>query len=142
MEKKLYEKLPNGRYVEYKEPKIEDRQVYRKGRGNKYYPVGCLCPHDDHLTEGVWVVTRGKGHKCITSGEYLIGKFKAQKVCNLEKLNIAQLGMLEKVCSEVFREMKEIIHKDGYLASPEEAFCVRVAEVIGRLNKTNDNGNT
>lgn len=142
MKKKLYEKQPNGRYVEYKEPEIEDRQVYRKGRGNKYYPIGCLYPHDDHLTEGVWIVIRGKGHVSIMNGEYLQGRYKAQKVSNLEALNIAQLGMLDKVCSEVLQEMREIRHEDGYYVSPEEAFCIRVAEVIGRLNKMNDNGNT
>lgn len=98
----LYEKLPNGRYAPWKEPKRdESSQVFRK-IGNRYEPVGALYPHDDYLTEGVWVVTRGRGSKQIASGEYVKGLFQCEKLANLEALPMSQLGFLQKQAEAAF----------------------------------------
>lgn len=123
----LYEKLPNGRYAPWKEPKRdESSQIFRK-IGNRYEPVGALCPHDDHLTEGVWVVTRGRCSKQIASGEYVRGLFQCEKLANLEALPMSQLGFLQKQAEAAFFSV------DGNGLSPYEAFIKRAAYLLNDL---------
>lgn len=123
----LYEKLPNGRYAPWKEPVIDgSHEVYRKVGQNKYEPIGTLC-REDYLTEGVWVVTRSKGRKSITSGRYMFGQFQLEKCANLQALPISQLATLHKIADEVFFDTD----KSG--KSEYEAFQERVAKVVDRL---------
>ena len=123
----LYEKLPNGRYAPWKEPKRdESSQIFRK-IGNRYEPAGALYPHDDYLTEGVWVVTRGRGSKHIASGEYVKGLFQCEKLANLEALPMSQLGFLQKQAEAAFFSV------DGNGLSPYEAFVKRAAYLLNNL---------
>lgn len=128
--KQLYEKLPNGRYAPYKEPPVDDSsQIFRKEYG-KYRPCGCLV-HDDHLTEGVWVVTKGNGRKHITSGNYIDGLFRLDKVANLAKLTIAERAGLSKIIDDVY-----FSHDDDYRGKSEyEVFAMKVSAVIDKLLK-------
>jgi hypothetical protein len=100
MEKqKLYVKLPNGRYEEYREPVQEcDNKLYRKVvRGNKAYYEPCSMLMTNDLPEGVWVVVKHKGSKSISSGKYLLENYMCLKAGDIQEMSIAKLGGMEKL---------------------------------------------
>ena len=89
-----------GRYEPYQlpEPDVSDT-VYRKING-KYYAWE-MDLKNDHLPEGVWVITRHKSCTSYTSGSYLREQFKLDKASDIKKVSLAELGSLEKLTSEV-----------------------------------------
>lgn len=123
---KLYVKEGN-RYKEYQEPVCQDNKLYRK-RGSKYEPVG-MHVNSDMLTEGVWVVTHSKSSWSMTSGKYLKDIFQIDKLSNLEKLTIAQLGSLHQACNDAIYE----VNTEGM--SVYDALHARVAYIIDKLTK-------
>ena len=112
MEKqKLYVKLPNGRYEEYREPKRPktDNALYRRV-GKKYEPVNmmmeCLS-----WQEGVFVVTKNRSAfqpDSWTSGDYLQEIFKLYKCGDIENVSIAKLGGMQKLADHLSRHWDEI----------------------------------
>ena len=56
---------------------------------------------NDHLPEGVWVITRHKSCTSYTSGSYLREQFKLDKASDIKEVSLAELGSLEKLTSEV-----------------------------------------
>ena len=96
----LYIKNEKGRYEPYNLPKPEvDNKLYRKING-KYYPWE-MDLKNDHLPEGVWVITRHKSCTSYTSGSYLREQFKLDKASDIKEVSLDELGSLEKLTSEV-----------------------------------------
>lgn len=96
----LYIKNEKGRYEPYKLPEPEvDNKLYRKING-KYYPWE-MDLKNDHLPEGVWVITRQKSCISYTSGSYLREQFKLDKASDIKEVSLAELGSLEKLTREV-----------------------------------------
>lgn len=96
----LYIKNEKGIYEPYKLPEPEvDNKLYRKING-KYYPWE-MDLKNDHLPEGVWVITRHKSCTSYTSGSYLREQFKLDKASDIKEVSLAELGSLEKLTSEV-----------------------------------------
>lgn len=96
----LYIKNEKGRYEPYNLPEPEvDNKLYRKING-KYYPWE-MDLKNDHLPEGVWVITRHKSCTSWTSGSYLREQFKLDKASDIKEVSLAELGSLEKLTSEV-----------------------------------------
>ena len=111
MEKqKLYVKLPNGRYEEYREPVQEyDNKLYRKVvRGNKvqYEPCSMLMTND--LPEGVWVVVKHKGSKSISSGKYMLENYMCLKTGDIQDVSLAKLGGMEKLAHHLSQHWNEL----------------------------------
>lgn len=107
---KLYVKLPNGRYSEYKEPVQEDdNKLYRKVvRGGKtsYEPCSMLLTND--LPEGVWVVVKHKGHKSISSGKYLLENYMCLKSGDIQEVSLAKLGGIERLSGYLSQHWDEL----------------------------------
>jgi len=100
MEKqKLYVKLPNGRYEEYREPVQEyDNKLYRKTmRGNKAYYEPCSMLMTDDLPEGVWVVTKHIYGKHYSTGKYLNDCFMCLKASDIQETPLSKLGGMDKL---------------------------------------------
>ena len=100
MEKqKLYVKLPNGRYKEYREPVQEyDNKLYRKVmRGSKAYYEPCSMLVTDDLPEGVWVVVKHRGSKSISSGRYMLENYMCLKTGDIQDVSLAKLGGMDKL---------------------------------------------
>lgn len=96
----LYIKNEKNRYEPYKLPEPEvDNKLYRKING-KYYPWE-MDLKNDHLPEGVWVITRQKSCISYTSGSYLREQFKLDKASDIKEVSLAELGSLEKLTREV-----------------------------------------
>lgn len=96
----LYIKNEKGRYEPYKLPGPEvDNKLYRKING-KYYPWE-MDLKNDHLPEGVWVITRHKSCTSYTSGSYLREQFKLDKASDIKEVSLAELGSLNKLAMEV-----------------------------------------
>lgn len=96
----LYIKNEKGRYEPYNLPEPEvDNKLYRKING-KYYPWE-MDLKNDHLPEGVWVITRHKSSTSYTSGSYIREQFKLDKASDIKEVSLAELGSLEKLTSEV-----------------------------------------
>ena len=96
----LYIKNDKGRYEPYTLPEPEvDNKLYRKING-KYYPWE-MDLKNDHLPEGVWVITSHKSCTSFTSGSYLREQFKLDKASDIKEVSLAELGSLEKLTSEV-----------------------------------------
>lgn len=96
----LYIKNEKGRYEPYKLPEPEvDNKLYRKING-KYYAWE-MDLRNDHLPEGVWVITRHKSCTSFTSGSYLREQFKLDKASDIKEISLAELGSLEKLTREV-----------------------------------------
>lgn len=96
----LYIKNEKGRYEPYNLPEPEvDNKLYRKING-KYYPWE-MDLKNDHLPEGVWVITRHKSCTSWTSGSYLREQFKLDKASDIKEVSLDELGSLEKLTSEV-----------------------------------------
>jgi hypothetical protein len=100
MEKqKLYVRLPNGRYQEYREPVQEyDNKLYRKVvRGNKVQYEPCSMLMTDDLPEGVWVVVKHRGSKSISSGRYMLENYMCMKAGDIQDVSLAKLGGMERL---------------------------------------------
>ena len=100
MEKqKLYVKLPNGRYEEYREPVQEyDNKLYRKVmRGSKAYYEPCSMLMTNDLPEGVWVVVKHKGSKSISSGKYMLENYMCLKAGDIQEMSLSKLGGMDKL---------------------------------------------
>ena len=97
---KLYIKNEKGRYEPFNPPEIEvDNKLCRKING-KYYPWE-MDLRNDHLPEGVWVITRHKSCTSFTSGKYLREQFRLDKASDIKEVSLAELGSLEKLTREV-----------------------------------------
>ena len=111
MEKqKLYVKLPNGRYEEYREPVQEyDNKLYRKVvRGNKAYYEPCSMLMTNDLPEGVWVVVKHKGSKSISSGKYMLENYMCLKTGDIQDVSLAKLGGMEKLAHHLSQHWNEL----------------------------------
>lgn len=96
----LYIKNEKGRYEPYKLPELEvDNKLYRKING-KYYAWE-MDLRNDHLPEGVWVITRRKSCTSYTSGSYLREQFRLDKASDIKEVSLAELGSLNKLAMEV-----------------------------------------
>ncbi len=96
---KLYIK-EKGKYKPYTPPEIEvDNKLYRKING-KYYPWE-MDLRNEHLPEGVWVITRHKSCTSFASGKYLREQFRLDKASDIKEVSLAELGSLEKLTREV-----------------------------------------
>lgn len=96
---KLYIK-EKGKYKPYTTPEIEvDNKLYRKING-KYYAWE-MDLRNEHLPEGVWVITRHKSCTSFTSGKYLREQFRLDKASDIKEISLAELGSLEKLTREV-----------------------------------------
>lgn len=97
---KLYIK-EKGKYKPYVQPEIEvDNKLYRKING-KYHPWE-MDLRNEHLPEGVWVITRHKSCTSFKSGKYLREQFRLDKASDIKEVSLAELGSLEKLTREVF----------------------------------------
>lgn len=112
MEKhKLYVKLTNGRYKEYREPKRPetDNALYRR-IGKKYEPVN-MTLECHSWQEGVFVVAKNRSAfqpDSWTSGEYLQEIFKLYKCGDIENVSIAKLGGMQKLANHLMRHWGEV----------------------------------
>lgn len=109
---KLYTKLPNGRYQEYKEPQRPDGDNALYSRvGKKYVPHSIHLSGDFDWQEGVFAVT--KNHSATnpdswTSAEYLQKIFNLYKCGDIENVSIARLGGMNKLAHHLARHWEEI----------------------------------
>ena len=111
MEKqKLYVKLPNGRYTEYREPVQEhDNKLYRKTmRGNKACYEPCSMLMTDDLPEGVWVVVKHKGSKSFSSGKYLYENYMCMKAGDIQEVSLAKIGGMERLAHYLSQHWNEL----------------------------------
>ena len=56
---------------------------------------------NNHLSEGVWVVTRHKSCTSWTRGSYLREQFRLDKASDIKEVSLSELGSLEKLTHEV-----------------------------------------
>lgn len=98
MKQKLYTKNEKGRYEEYQIPDVDVSETLFRRINGKYVPVSVNCTND--LSEGVWVVTRGRSSREIISGKYLKELMVLDKVSDLKEMPcLAELGGWRK-CAE------------------------------------------
>ena len=104
MKKKLYTKNEKGRYEEYQIPDLDVSETLFRRINGKYVPVSVNCTND--LSEGVWVVTRGRSSREIISGKYLKELMKLDKVSDLKEMpSLAELGGWQKCAKYVLQEI-------------------------------------
>ena len=111
MEKqKLYVRLPNGRYEEYREPVQEyDNKLYRKVvRGSKAYYEPCSMLMTNDLPEGVWVVVKHRGSKSISNGRYMLENYMCLKTGDIQDVSLAKLGGMEKLAHHLSQHWNEL----------------------------------
>ena len=111
MEKqKLYVKLPNGRYEEYREPVQEyDNKLYRKVvRGNRVHYEPCSMLMTNDLPEGVWVVVKHRGSKSISNGRYMLENYMCLKTGDIQDVSLAKLGGMEKLAHHLSQHWNEL----------------------------------
>lgn len=107
MKKKLYTKNEKGRYEEYQIPDLDMSETLFRRINGKYVPVSANCTRD--LTEGVWVVTRGRSSREIISGKYLKEMMMLDKVSDLKEMpSLAELGGWQKCAKFVLNEIGDI----------------------------------
>lgn len=133
---KLYERLPNGRYKEWKEPErpMYDNALYRRV-GKKYITHDMLFRNGFSWQEGVFVVT--KNHSALkpdswTSAEYLQQIFKLYKAGDIENVSIAKLGGMQKLANHLSRHWNEIEGASTY---------EKAASVVAILMNYNEENN-
>lgn len=73
---------------------MEEKNIYKKV-GRRYVPIGILCPHDDYLTDGIWIVRHRKGCTSITRGDYLADCYGLLKAGEIAKVDFPKLGAME-----------------------------------------------
>ena len=104
MKKQLYIKNSKGRYEPYRPPEVEvDHKLYRKING-RYYAWE-MDLRNEHLPEGIWVITRHKSCTSFTSGRYLREQFRLDKASDIKEVDLATLGGLEKITRRVLEEL-------------------------------------
>lgn len=107
MKKKLYIKTEKGRYEEYQVPDMDISETLFRRINGKYVPVSIRCTNA--LTEGVWVVTRGRSNREIISGKYLKELMMLDKVSDLQEMpSLAELGAMRKCANYVLEEIGDI----------------------------------
>ena len=107
MKKKLYTKNEKGRYEEYQIPDLDVSETLFRRINGKYVPVSVY--RTDDLPEGVWVVTRGRSSREITSGKYLKEMMMLDKVSDLKEMpSLAELGGWQKCAKYVLNEIGDI----------------------------------
>ena len=101
---KLYTKNEKGRYEEYQIPDMDVSETLFRRINGKYVPVSVNYTND--LSEGVWVVTRGRSSREIISGKYLKELMMLDKVSDLKEMpNLAELGDWHKCANYVLDEI-------------------------------------
>lgn len=101
---KLYTKNEKGRYEEYQIPDIDVSETLFRRINGKYVPVSVNCTND--LSEGVWVVTRGRSSREIISGKYLKELMMLDKVSDLKEMPcLAELGDWQKCAKYALDEI-------------------------------------
>ena len=111
--KKLYTKNDKGRYEEYQIPDLDVSETLFRRINGKYVPVSVNCTND--LSEGVWVVTRGRSSREIISGKYLKELMKLDKVSDLKEMpSLAELGGWQKCAKYVLNEIGDISRMSKY----------------------------
>lgn len=107
MKQKLYTKNEKGRYEEYQIPDLDVSETLFRRINGKYVPVSISCIND--LPEGVWVVTRGRSSREITSGKYLKEMMMLDKISDLKEMpSLAELGGWQKCAKYVLNEIGDI----------------------------------
>ena len=107
MKEKLYTKNEKGRYEEYQIPDIDISETFFRRVNGRYVPVSVNCTND--LPEGVWIVTRGRSHREVLSGQYLKELLKLDKVSDLKEMpSLAELGSWQKCANYVLRTIGDI----------------------------------
>ena len=113
MKQKLYTKNEKGRYEEYQIPDLDVSETLFRRINGKYVPVSVSCTND--LSEGVWVVTRGRSSREITSGKYLKEMMMLDKVSDLKEMpSLAELGGWQKCAKYVLQEIGDISTMSKY----------------------------
>ena len=101
---KLYTKNKKGRYEEYQIPDMDVSETLFRRINGKYVPVSVNCTYD--LSEGVWVVTRGRSSREIIRGKYLKELMMLDKVSDLKEMPcLAELGDWQKCANYVLNEI-------------------------------------
>ena len=101
---KLYTKNEKGRYEEYQIPDLDVSDTLFRRINGKYVPVSINCTND--LSEGVWVVTRGRSSREIIRGQYLKELMRLDKVSDLKEMpNLDELGDWQKCANYVLDEI-------------------------------------
>ena len=104
MKQKLYTKNEKGRYEEYQVPDLDVSETLFRRINGTYVPVSVNCSND--LSEGVWVVTRGRSIREIINGKYLKELMTLEKVSDLEEMpSLAELGGWHKCAKWVLDEL-------------------------------------
>ena len=104
---KLYTKNEKGRYEEYQIPDLDMSDTLFRRINGKYVPVSINCAND--LSEGVWVVTRGRSSREIISGKYLQELMMLEKASDLKEMpSLAELGGWHKCAKYVLDEIGDI----------------------------------
>lgn len=113
MKQKLYTKNKKGRYEEYQIPDMDVSETLFRRINGKYVSVSVNCTDD--LPEGVWVVTRGRSSREITSGKYLKEIMMLDKVSDLKEMpSLAELGGWQKCAKYVLNEIGDISTMSKY----------------------------
>ena len=113
MKQKLYIKNEKGRYEEYQIPDMDVSETLFRRVNGKYIPVSVNCTND--LPEGVWIVTRGRSHREVISGQYLKELMKLDKVSDLKEMpSLAELGDWQKCAKYVLNEIGDIYAMSKY----------------------------
>lgn len=135
-QQKLYIKLPNGRYQEYKAPKpsIDNRLFRRFVKGGKvtYKPCSMLMTND--LPEGVWVVLKHPGSKSITSGNYLYDRYMCMKAGDIQEVSLARLGGMERLADHLCAHWHELPKEDSIYDT-----CRAIVSFLFSYEKDRDN---
>lgn len=106
-QQKLYTKNENGRYEEYQIPDLDLSDTLFRRINGKYVPVSINYSND--LSEGVWIVTRGRSSREIISGKYLKELMMLDKVSDLGEMpSLAELGSWRKCANYVLNEIGDI----------------------------------
>ena len=101
---KLYIENEKGRYEEYQIPDLDVSETLFRRINGKYVPVSVNCTYD--LSEGVWVVTRGRSSREIINGKYLKELMRLDKVADLKEMPcLAELGDWQKCANYVLNEI-------------------------------------
>ena len=107
MKQKLYTKNEKGRYEEYQIPDLDVSDTLFRRINGKYVPVSVY--RTDDLPEGVWVVTRGRSSREITSGKYLKEIMMLDKASDLKEMpSLAELGGWQKCAKWVLNQIGDI----------------------------------
>ena len=101
---RLYTKNEKGRYEEYQIPDMDVSETLFRRINGKYIPVSVNYTND--LSEGVWVVTRGRSSREIISGKYLKELMRLDKVADLKEMpSLAELGDWQKCAKYALDEI-------------------------------------